>query len=411
MRVLIVTQYFWPESFRINDLAACLKRRGHDVTVLTGLPNYPHGKLFAGYGYFSRRERYENVDVVRVPLLPRGKSKGLRLLANFVSFAVSASLLGPWLCRKAVDVIFVFEPSPITVALPAIVMKRLRRAPILFWVQDLWPETLAATKAVRSRRLLQLVDRFVRYVYRRCDRVLVQSQGFVEHVRAQGVASENVRYFPNSAESFYRPLARDEAKAEDAELPRGFRIVYAGNIGISQSIDTILDAAERTRDRPEIQWILLGEGRDRARVAEEIGRRRLERTVHLPGPRPVESMPRYFAAADALLATLRREPVFALTIPSKVQSYLACGRPILGSLDGEGARVVVEAEAGLVGAAEDGAALAANAGKLCDMPTRDRDRLGENGRRYFERHFDSTGLVDRLENWMAEVTEGRRCAA
>ena len=122
-------------------------------------------------------------------------------------------------------------------------------------------------------------------------------------------------------------------------------------------------------------------------------------------------MPRYFAAADALLATLRREPVFALTIPSKVQSYLACGRPILGSLDGEGARVVAEAEAGLVGAAEDGAALAANAGKLCDMPTRDRDRLGENGRRYFERHFDSTGLVDRLENWMAEVTEGRRCAA
>jgi len=244
LRVLIVTQYFWPESFRINDLATGLKRRGHEVTVLTGLPNYPAGKLFDGYGFFSRRERYDGIDVVRVPLVTRGASKGLRLVANYASYALSASLLGPWFFRKPVDVILCYEPSPVTVALPALVMKRLCRAPLLFWVQDLWPETLAATRAVRSARVLKLVDRFVRYVYRRCDRVLVQSRAFIDHVAAQGVTAEQVRYFPNTAEAFYRTVGPTVGEpktdgAEDAELPRGFRILHAGNLGIGQSIDTV----------------------------------------------------------------------------------------------------------------------------------------------------------------------------
>lgn len=411
LRVLIVTQYFWPESFRINDLATGLQLRGHDVTVLTGMPNYPAGKLFSGYGYFPRRERRDEIDIIRVPLVPRGKSKGLRLLANYASYALSASMLGPWLSRKQFDVILCYEPSPVTVALPALVMKRLSGAPLLFWVQDLWPETLAATKAVRSTGMLKLVDWFVRFVYRRCERVLVQSRAFIDHVAAQGVTAEQVRYFPNSAESFYRSFEPTEEATEGLELPRGFRIVFAGNMGVGQSIDTILAAAELLRAESDVQWILLGDGRERDRIRAEIARRGLERTVHLLGSRPAESMPHYFAAADVLLATLKREPVFALTIPSKIQSYLACGRPILAALDGEGARVIVEAEAGVVGPADDSQSLARNALKLRAMSSEARAMLGRNGRAYFDAHFDSASLLDQLEGWMTEVTEERRCAA
>ncbi len=411
MRVLIISQYFWPESFRINDLAVGLRDRGHEVMVLTGLPNYPGGQIYPGYGFSSREDDYQGVAVRRVPILARGNARGWRLLANYVSFALMASLLGPVRCDQRADVILVFEPSPITVALPALVMKCLYRVPILFWVQDLWPETLVATQAVRSPWILRQVDRFVRHVYRRCDRVLVQSTAFTTYVEAQGVPRDRIHYFPNCSESIFRPLPRDQAREESAELPPGFRILFAGNIGVSQSFDTILDAAELTRHEPKIQWVVLGDGRERVRIEAEVRRRRLGATVHLPGSRPVETMPRYYAAADALLVSLKREPIFALTIPSKVQSYLACGKPILASLDGEGARIVAESGAGIVAPAEDSAALARAALELFSRSEVQLAQMGAHGREYFERHFDRDRLLGRLESWMSEVTEDRRCAA
>lgn len=179
MRILIVTQYFWPESFRINDIALGLRDKGHKVTVLTGQPNYPAGSFFPGYGFFKKiREDYNGVDVVRVPLLPRGSGGGVRLVLNYLSFAFFASILAPFRCRSGYDVIFVYEPSPITVGLPALLLKKLKHAPIMFWVQDLWPESLSATGAVRSAWVLKLVERLVRSIYRGCDVILVQSRAF-----------------------------------------------------------------------------------------------------------------------------------------------------------------------------------------------------------------------------------------
>lgn len=404
MRVLIVTQYFWPESFRINDLAHGLRDRGHEITVLTGLPNYPDGKLFEGYSWFSRGEDYAGVRVIRVPLVTRGKSKGLRLLVNYASFAASASLLGPLRCRGEFDVIFVFEPSPITIGIPASIMKRFKKVPLLFWVQDLWPETLTATGAVKSKWMLGRVDNLVRRIYRRCDKVLVQSPGFVPHVESQGVPPENIEYFPNWAEGFFQPVSLPDDAPENNELPDGFRILFAGNIGVSQSFETILAAAEKTRSRPEIQWVVLGDGREKEHVEHQVAQRGLSDTVHLLGRRPVETMPRYFAAADALLCTLKCDPIFSLTIPSKVQSYLACGQPILAAIDGVGANVVAESNSGLAGPAEDAETLAANAVRLFEMSSAERDTMGANGRDYFEQHFERERLLDRLETMFADVT-------
>jgi len=410
-KILVVTQYFWPESFRINDLVLGLQEKGHEVEILTGMPNYPAGRFYAGYGAFSpREERFHGMRVVRVPLVARGALRNWQLALNYVSFVASACLIAPFRCRGRYDAIFVYEPSPVTVALPAILLRRLKRAPLLFWVQDLWPESLAATGAIASPRLLRWVRRMVDSIYRRCDLVLVSSRGFIEHALKSGIARDRIEYFPNTAEALYRPLAAPPAHIE-AELPSGFRIVFAGNIGSAQSFDTILAAAERTRGEPALHWVVLGEGNMRDWVASEVSRRGLGATVHLLGQRPVDTMPAYFAAADALLVTLRGDPVFALTVPSKIQSYLACGRPILAAINGEGADIVVESGAGLACGAADAEALAAAALALYKTPPAQRAAMGKRGRMYFEANFERDMLLDRLLVWMRKLAGSRQCVS
>ena len=406
MRLLIVSQYFWPENFRINDLALGLKQRGHEVTVLTGIPNYPSGKFFPGYHYFSpRREEFEGIPVLRVPLVPRGQGKGLKLVLNFFSFAFFASLLAPLRCRGDFDAIFVYEPSPFTVGLPALVLKKIKRAPILFWVQDLWPESLSATGAIRAQWILKLVEKLVRVIYRGCDLILVQSRAFIPSVEVLGGARERVRYFPNSAEALYKPVAVQEEVPGRAALPQGFRVMFAGSVGAAQDFGTILAAAEKLLPYADIQWLILGDGRMLPWVKEQIELRGLGSTVHLLGQHPVESMPGYFALADAMLVTLRNEPVFALTIPSKIQSYLACGKPIIAALDGEGARVVQESGAGIAVPAADAEKLASAVLEIYRMTQAERRAMGEHGLKYFKENFEREMLLERLDGWLRELGE------
>ncbi len=413
MRILIVTQYFWPESFRINDLALGLRKRGHEVTVYTGKPNYPEGRFFPGYGFFGRaREDYHGVRVIRAPLIPRGSGGRFRLVLNFFSFALFGSLLAPFLCDGTYDVILVYEPSPVTVGLPALVLKWVKRAPLLFWVQDLWPETLSATGVVSSGWILKAVGRLVRFIYRHCDLILVQSRAFNAPIEALGVAAETIRYYPNSAEAVYRPIAIEPQRPSGQEgLPGGFRVAFAGNIGAAQDFETILSAADQLRAEHGIHWDIIGDGRMQAWVDSEVRRRNLGDNVHLLGRHPVESMPRFFALADAMLVTLKRDPVFALTIPSKVQSYLACARPIIAALDGEGARVIGESGAGIAVRAGDAGALAEGVLRLYRMPRQEREAMGQRGRRYFEQHFECELLLSRLEQWMRDLAAGRTCAS
>ena len=412
MRILVITQYFWPESFRINDLATALTERGHLVTVLTGMPNYPSGQFFAGYGPCApTSERFGTVDVVRVPLVSRGRYRGLRLMLNYLSFALMASLLGPLRCRGKFDVIFVYGPSPVTVALPAVLMRWLKQTPLLFWVQDLWPESLSATGAVTSRWALGLVAKLVTFIYRRCDRILVQSQGFVARIAALGADVSRIRYFPNSAEALYRPLPADANTPEAREIPAGFRIMFAGNLGTAQAFETILAAADALKSYRDIFWVILGDGHAKDWIQREVAARDLGAQVRLLGQRPVQQMPGYFSHADVLLVTLRRDPIFALTVPSKVQSYLACGRPIVAALDGEGAAVVEKSGAGLVCAAEDAIGLAEKILLLYRMSPSARETMGSKGRAYYEATFDRDRLLRQLEGWMQELGKGRPCAS
>lgn len=403
MRILIVSQYFWPENFRVNDLTEELARRGHEVTVLTGQPNYPEGDIFPSYRACPKTfSRFGDVPIVRVPVIPR-KQSGIWLLLNYLSFAVSASMLGVWRLRgRSFDAIFVFQTSPITAALPAIVLRRLKRAPMLMWILDLWPDTLAAVGVLKSPQLLNLVGKLVRFVYKRCDRILVQSRAFTEKVAGLAGGADRIRYFPGWAESVFVadkvPAAADELSpyAED------FKILFAGNIGEAQDFPAILDAAQTLRSVPHLRWIIVGDGRAAPHVREEVARRGLQDTVILLGRHPLARMPAFFAGADALLVTLRAEPIWSMTIPGKVQSYLAAGKPLLAMLNGEGGKVVAESGAGLVAPAGDGAVLAQQVLRLIATDPERRARMGQAGMAYGRREFDRDTLVDAFERWVEE---------
>jgi glycosyltransferase involved in cell wall biosynthesis len=404
MNILIVTNHFWPENFPINILARGLHDRGHQVKVLTGIPNYPSGKFYPGYGIFRRLvDDYQGIKIFHAPLIPRGNGGTLRLIVNYLSYALCASFLAPIQCRGALDLILVYETSPVTVGFPALVLKRLRNIPIMFWVQDLWPDSLSATGAVNSGFLLKLTGLVVRRIYRSCDLILAQSRAFFSSIEGYGGSRKDLVYFPNTAAELYRPVIVEDAAAERTLLPKGFCLIFAGNIGAAQDFETILSAAELLKEYQDLHWIILGDGRRRAWVEEQVHARGLTGTVRLLGKYPEETMPRFFALADALLVTLKREPIFALTIPSKLQSYLACGRPLVAALDGEGGRVVKESGAGLVGPAGDPEALAANVQALYRLSKSERRAMGLRGRAYFERHFEQERLLDRLEGLMREV--------
>lgn len=404
MRILVVSHYFWPENFRVNDLVEELTRRGHAVTVLTGQPNYPEGRVFPAYrANPAAYMRFGDVPVVRVPIIPRGKTS-IGLLLSYVSAAVSASLIGAWKLRgQMFDVIFVFQPSPVTTALPAILLRRLKRAPTLLWILDIWPDTLSAIGVIKSPRLLSLAGAMVRFIYKSSDRILVQSRAFESKVAALVGENAKIRYFPGWAEGVFQGGEPASPAPELSPYKDDFKILFAGNIGEAQDFPAILQAVEMLRDTPGLRWIIVGDGRAAPMLRDEIRRRGLEKNIILVGRHPLDRMPSFFAGADALLVTLRAEQIWSMTIPGKVQSYLAAGKPLLAMLDGEGARVIKEAGAGLVAPAGDGNTLATQVRRMMASDAQARADMGRAGLRYGENAFGRSRLMGELEGWMHEV--------
>ena len=396
MNVLIVSQYFWPENFKINDIAKGLVEKGHNVSVLTGLPNYPTGKLFKGYSYFKiKKEKLDKITIYRSPLLTRANGSSLRLFLNYFSFAFFASLRVLFINKKF-DKIFVYEVSPITVGIPAIIAKYRFKAPIFFWVQDLWPESVSAAGQLNNKIVLKSLNNLTKWIYKNSKLVLIQSEGFREYILNQGVRDSKIVYYPNSTESLYNIVKpKDEISKLIPKVP--FSIMFAGNIGESQDFENILEAAKILKDKTnDIHFVVLGNGRKKDFVIQKVEEYKLESNFHLLGAFPVNTMPHFFACADVLLVTLKKSRIFSLTIPSKVQSYLACGKPIIGALDGEGAKVILDSKAGLVAPSGDSKKLANKIFELYHINKQDREKLGENARKYYEEHFEREKLLTKL---------------
>lgn len=398
MKLLLWSQYFWPETFRINELVRDLVRSGLSVTVLTGKPNYPEGQLFPGYRSAGiQHGEFSGAKLVRIPMLPRGSGSSWRLMINYLSFILSGYLLAPFaLRRQHFDAVFVYAPSPLLQALPAILLARLNRAPLIVWVQDLWPESLSAMGHVRNRLVLGVVKTLVRHIYKCADSILIQSAAFREPVARLVRDAGKIHYFPNSADVPAHDATGGEAAHRVAqEMHECFAVVFTGNIGQAQAVETIIAAAERLRAQEDIRLYVVGSGSRAAWMAAEIQRRMLG-NLRLTGRFPATDMPVILSAASALLVTLNNDPVGAYTIPSKMQTYLGAGRPIVACMNGEGARVVDEAQAGLTCPAEDSFALADAVKRLRSMSASQRLLLGQNGYRYFLRHFESSHLITEL---------------
>lgn len=403
MRLLVVTQYFWPENFRINDLVAELVHRGHEVTVLTGVPNYPDGVVYPQFR--ENPDHYaqcQGAKIVRVPMKPRGQG-GVRLMLNYLSFAVSASIIGPWKLRgMRFDAIFTCQLSPVTVGLPAIVLRTIKCAPMAFWILDLWPETLQAIGAVRSPTVLKAVGKLIKFIYRRSDVILAQSKSFIPQIRKYADQSSRIEYFPSWAEQLFS--VREVTLAKEVPMKAGsFNVMFAGNIGEAQDFPAILAAAEHLRSHVHIRWLIVGDGRAAVWVDNEIKKRNLQNCVLMLGRYPIERMPSFFKHADALLVSLKDEPIFSMTIPGKLQSYLAAGIPVIAMLNGEGAEVVRKSNAGLVCSAGDHKGLAAAVLQLSEMTDDDRHLMGGNGIDVTDREFDRNKLIEQLECWLKEL--------
>jgi len=397
MHILIVTPHFWPENFRINDFADGFIERGHKITVLTATPDYPEGKIYHGFGFFKRsHEIWHGIDIYRSPTIPRGKGKRWQLFINYLSFVISGSITSLFFIRKQIEIIFVHEPSPITVGIPAIVLKKIKRIPMIFWVLDLWPESVIAAGNLKSGFIPKLLIPLVKYIYINSDKILVSSKGFVSSIIEKGIEEKKIIYFPQWAETIFKPIEIHD-KSIDDKFPVGFTILFAGNIGEAQDFNAILNAAELLKTHENIHWIILGDGRKFNFVREQIRLRQIDKTFHLLGKYPLEVMPHFYSRASALLLSLKKEKIFSLTVPAKLQSYLACGRPILTMLDGEGSAIVDQSKAGLTCGAGDFTSLAENILRMYSMDKKYLDLMGKNGREYYLANFERNMLFDKLE--------------
>lgn len=393
MNILIFTNHFYPEQFKVNDVAFYLAEKGERVTVITGIPNYPKGQFFDGYGIFRKnRETIKGVEVIRLPLIPRGKGGGIRLAFNYISYLISMLFYLPVLCRRKWDRVFVHETSPIFIGIPAVLISKIQHIPLFFWVLDLWPESVTAASGFRNSAMLNLLDRLVRWIYQNSDRILISSRRFEYSILQKGNFKDKLYYLPNWAEGLFE---KNEKSTLPIPLPEGFRIIYAGNIGEAQDLENVVKAAQETRKYSDIHWILIGDGRKKTWVEEYIRTHGLQDNVHLPGRFDISKMPSFFSKADLMLLSLKDEPIFALTVPARLQAYMACGKPVLGMVNGEAADLIHESGCGVVANSGDWKMLA----KLVLEMYNQKDTLeekGHDGARYYNSNFRRLILLDRL---------------
>jgi len=406
LNILVVTQYFWPENMRINDLVRDFSEKGHIVTVLTGLPNYPEGTVYERYRTKPESfNNYSGATVVRVPLIPRGK-RSINLILNYLSFFTVASTLGTWKLRgKKFDAVFVYAVSPIMAAIPALIIGRLKKAPVFIWVLDLWPETLRAVGVIRQRQLLRCVGKVVSWIYNRADYLLLQSHGFFENVQrycSREIEQRRIVYFPSWAEDDFSSTTPPPS-ALLIHDPSVFTVLFAGNLGEAQDLPAVIEAAQTLVGSVAVRWVIVGDGRMSDWLADQVKTRGLD-NVLLLGRHPLEEMPGLFACADALLVSLKTNDVFEKTIPGKVQAYLASGKPILGMINGEAAHVIKASGAGLACSSGDAAALARITLELATTDESERIRMGGAGRKYYLANYSKPSLLARLEQLFRDAT-------
>ena len=378
MKVLLLTQWYPPEPFKLmSDLASTLQLLGNNVQVLTGFPNYPSGKVYPGYKISAwQRETYEEISLVRVALYPDHSLSRPKRILNYVSFAFTSSLFGPFLVQKP-DVIFVYNLYSV---FSAWLLSVFRRSRLVLNVQDMWPETLVATGMIHNRLLLSVIGWLAEMVYRLADAIVVISEGFRDNLISKGVPASKIHVIPNWVDSeHYKPVEPDPYLAESLGLAGRFNVMYAGQIGRAQGLDTLLRAAELLKDDPLIQFVLVGDGVERASLQAATAERNLN-NIRFLGRYPEQDMPGILSLSDVLLVHLHDTPLFRITIPHKIVAYMAVGKPILAAVCGDAANLISNAGAGITCAPDNPAAMADGVRRFRLMTSQQRQKMGVSGR-------------------------------
>lgn len=401
MRILLITNHFYPEEFRCNDLAFELTKCGHEVSVLTGIPDYPKGKFHKGYGIFRKRiENVQGVKIYRSFIIPRGKGGALRLMLNYISSFFAQCWDALWLgLFGRYDYVLVHETSPVMVGVPGVIVSKMKRIPMDFWVLDLWPESLQAAGGINNRWILGCFESLTTWIYRNSDKILISSKGFEQSIMEKGDFGSKLIYFPNWAD---KALNKVE-KYNIPELPDGFIVMFAGNMGEAQDFDHIMEAASMLQHEKDIHFVFVGDGRKRPWVESFMDEHNLHDTVHWVGRHPIEAMPSFFERADVMLMTLKDIGIFNLTAPAKLQAYMSAAKPILAMMNGEGPRIIDEAQCGMSVAAGDSKGLADTILQLSKMDKTALVKMGENGKLFQKAHFD----LDKSISHLCEIMETR----
>ncbi len=395
LKINIFSYVFWPEQFLLNEMVEVISKES-EVHVLTGLPNYPKGEFFPGYSVAKGPygQEFGCAKIRRYPILARKKGFP-RLMLNYLSHVFSAAITQAYLPKA--DWAFVFATSPITTAIPAILWAKLNNAKVCIWLQDLWPDSVAAVGATnRNSFLYKTLGLIVKWIYKRTDLILIQSPGFADNLKEFGYKGP-VHLVPNWAPGLN--FEKVTPPAWLSVIPNKFTATFAGNVGKAQAIDTVIEAAEKLLQYQNIQFVIVGDGSELERV-QKIAQENSLHNVHFFGRRGIEDMPGLFKSSDALLASLNSDPIFAKTIPSKIQAYMAAGKPIVASLDGAGGQVISEAKCGFVGPAEDAQALAEAILALSKLSKEKRDEMGANARSYFLENYQKDRIIGQIIGYL-----------
>lgn len=402
---MVISQYFYPEEFRINDICTEWVNRGYEVTVITGIPNYPQGKFYKGYGLFKKRkENYKGVNIIRIPIIPRGNN-AIMLSLNYLSFVVSGFFWKVFTRIKA-DNVFIFEVSPMTQALPGVWYAKKKNIPCYLYVTDLWPENVEIVAGITNKKILNSIGAMVDYIYKRCDRIFTSSQSFIQAIEERGVDRKKLEFWPQYAEDYYKPVDKNNIKITEIPDDGVFNIIFAGNIGYAQGLEILPDVAKILKGiNIKVRFNIVGDGRFKETLKFKVEQNKVVEYFNFIDKQPATRIPDFMAISNATLISLSRSKVFSITLPAKTQSCLACGIPIIVSADGEIQRVIKSANAGLCSDAGDTKGLAENIKKLVEMPIEKLIKMSENAVSYYKKNFDKKTLLDSMDQWLSNIKQ------
>lgn len=400
--ILLVTQYFYPEVFKGNDIAFELARRGYNVDVLTGIPNYPDGKYLHGYGIFKKRiEKINGVRVYRTFQFPRGNSSKIMMVLNYLSYFICAcvDVLFFYIWKKY-DVVFVQQLSPVFSAIPGVVVKKIKKVSLYMWVLDIWPDALKSAANIHNETVLSCVDKIVKRIYKNCDKILISSRNFQPLIQSKGNFQDKIIYFPNWSDDI---LEMDDSY-KIPELPEGFKIMIAGNLGKSQNLEAVTEVMLGIKDVPEVKWVFVGGGSKKEWLEQFIKENGLENCAVCLGQYPFKAMPAFYKHADAMLVTLRAGfPHLEAVVPARLQSYMSAGRPVLAMIGCGGADIIKESNCGYAVPAGDSNALITIIKEKVLINRDAFEQLGQNGRDYYQEHFRMDKCIDNLEQIIGAI--------